>query len=242
MMKYLYCEILKTKHSFSRKLIIIAPVTTALLAFFMGGPDNFQGMCIYWWNAFILYGYIAIQCGLSIQKEQRAGKLYSVYSMPIDLLKFWFAKVLSIVLFILAANLVVAALVGITSFMGMVPSVISLARIFASLIVIVISSLWQIPLCLWLSSKAGTYASLLVNTILGLVSAFLCNTAYWLVIPYTWSLKIIEPISGIKNSGEMGVFTDYNMLVVPLLIGLSIVLFLALTIPSAKWFAKQEAK
>ena len=242
MMKYLYCELLKTKHTFSRKLIIIAPITTIVLAFLMGGPYNFQAMSIYWWNSFILYGYVAIQCGLSIQREQRSGKFYSIYSMPINLSKFWITKVLVIALLVLAASIFLSILVGIITLLGITPQPISHARVFLSALAEVISCLWQIPLCLWLSNKVSIYASLLINTILGLVLSFVSITSFWWIAPYTWNLKIIEPITGIKSSGEMALFTDYSVGLIPIIIGMSLVLLLVLVFMSIKWFVNQEVK
>ena len=242
MIKYLHCEILKTKHTFSRRLIFIAPITTVVLAFLMGGSYNFQPMGLYWWYAFILYGYIAIQCGLSIQKEQRAGKFYSVYSMPIDLFKFWIAKVIVIALFILAANILLSILVGLTTFSGDFPQLISLPRIFLSSIAVVICSLWQIPLCLWLANKVGIYFALLINTVLGLVFEFISATSYWWVAPYTWALKIVEPIAGIKSNGEMGLITQYNLMLIPIIIGMSVGLLLMLSYLSGRWFRHQKVK
>ena len=49
-------------------------------------------MTFYWWYAFLLPGTTAILCVLAHQKEERAGKYYSIRSLPIDLAKFEIAK------------------------------------------------------------------------------------------------------------------------------------------------------
>ena len=147
MQGYLYCETLKTKRTFSRKLIFIAPMITISLAYLMGGPVNFQPMSLYWWYAFILYGFIAILCGLSIQKEQRAGKFYSVFSQPVNLSGFWGSKIAAIALFVLGANLILGLLVGLSTLSSSIPQSISPARIFLCSVVSGVCSLQVSVLC-----------------------------------------------------------------------------------------------
>ena len=91
-MDYLKSEHLKFKRTISNKLIFIVPLITAIFAWFMGGFMGYQYMTLYWWYAFLLPGAIAILCSLSHRKEESAGKYYSVFSMPVNLSKFEFAK------------------------------------------------------------------------------------------------------------------------------------------------------
>ncbi|MFP3153455.1 lantibiotic immunity ABC transporter MutE/EpiE family permease subunit [Lachnospiraceae bacterium ZAX-1] len=242
MANYFYCEVLKTKRSFTQKLLWIAPLATMLLAFLMGGTYNLQPMSFYWWYAFVLCGFIAILCGLSIQREQRAGKFYSIYSSPIMLTEFWKSKVVAVSVFVVGASLLLAWLMILTILFESVPHVISTFRMLLGAIGVAVSSLWQIPLCLWLANKAGMFLPLLVNAIAGLFSTFITNTAYWWVVPYTWTAKIMEPLTGIKSSGEMGIVADYNTALIPIIFCLSVALFLVLTVITSKWFASQEVK
>jgi len=204
--------------------------------------ENPQHMSLYWWYAFILYGFIAILCGLSIQREQRAGKFYSVYSQPINLSGFWVSKITAIALFVLGASMLLGLLVGLTTFLNSVPQAISLARILFGSIAIAVSSIWQIPLCLWLANKAGTFLPLLINIVMGLASTFIGSTPYWWVVPYTWASKISEPITGIKSSGEMGAIANHSMMLIPIILCMATLLFLILTFATSKWFARQEVK
>ena len=81
-MNYLKAEHLKFKRTISNKLLFLAPFLTALFAWIIGGFYGFQYMTFYWWYAFLLPGTIAILCSLAHQKEERAGKYYSVLSAP----------------------------------------------------------------------------------------------------------------------------------------------------------------
>ena len=91
-MRYLKSEHLKFKRTILNKLLWIAPLFTAIFAWIVGGFMGFQYMTFYWWYAFLLPGTTAILCVLAHQKEERAGKYYSIRSLPIDLAKFEIAK------------------------------------------------------------------------------------------------------------------------------------------------------
>ncbi len=240
--KFFYSELVKSKRTFTKKLVGVAPFTTLILAFLMGGTNNLQSMGFCWWYAFVLFGFIAISCGLSVQREQRAGRYYSVYSMPIDLAKFWHGKILCLTLSVLIANLIMAGLMALTTFWGAVPQVIPLVKMVPGMLGVTVTSLWQIPFCLWLADRTGVFFPILIHTVIGLFSSFLTPGRYWWVLPYTWAGKISEPLLGIKSSGEMGTATDYNSLLIPLLIFISLAFFLMLTYFTGKWFARREVK
>lgn len=112
-MNYLKAEHLKFKRTISNKLLWIAPLMTALFAWIVSGFYGFQYMTFYWWYAFLLPGTIAILCALSHQKEERAGKYYSVLSLPISLQKFELAKAGIIAEKLLIASLFLALFVSI---------------------------------------------------------------------------------------------------------------------------------
>lgn len=118
-MDYLKSEHLKFKRTISNKLIFIVPLITAIFAWIMGGYMGYQYMTLYWWYAFLLPGAIAILCSLSHRKEENAGKYYSVFSMPVNLSRFEFAKGI-----ILVEKLLVSAIFLACLFL----SVISLLR------------------------------------------------------------------------------------------------------------------
>ena len=83
---------MKFKRTISDKLIFIVPLITAIFAWLMGGFMGYQYMTLYWWYVFLLPGAIAILCFLSHRKEESTGKYYPVFSMPVNLSKFEFAK------------------------------------------------------------------------------------------------------------------------------------------------------
>ena len=113
-MDYLKSEHLKFKRTISNKLIFIVPLITAIFAWLMGGYMGYQYMTLYWWYAFLLPGAIAILCSLSHRKEENAGKYYSVFSMPVNLSRFEFAKGIILVEKLLVSAIFLALLISIS--------------------------------------------------------------------------------------------------------------------------------
>lgn len=111
-MDYLKSEHLKFKRTISNKLIFIVPLITAIFAWLMGGYIGYQYMTLYWWYAFLLPGAIAILCSLSHRKEENAGKYYSVFSMPVNLSRFEFAKGIILVEKLLVSAIFLALLIS----------------------------------------------------------------------------------------------------------------------------------
>lgn len=125
-MDYLKSEHLKFKRTISNKLIFIVPLITAIFAWLMGGYMGYQYMTLYWWYAFLLPGAIAILCSLSHRKEENAGKYYSVFSMPVNLSRFEFAKGIILVEKLLVSAIFLALLISISNIIAPATAVYSL--------------------------------------------------------------------------------------------------------------------
>ena len=187
-MNYLKAEHLKFKRTISNKLLWIAPLMTALFAWIVSGFYGFQYMTFYWWYAFLLPGTIAILCALSHQKEERAGKYYSVLSLPISLQKFELAKAGIIAEKLLIASLFLALFVSIGNIISPALAVYSVSRNVIGNICIVLASVWQIPLCLYLARKAGMLLPIIINTLLGIMMpVVLGKSVFAWVCPYCWA-------------------------------------------------------
>lgn len=235
---YLKSEHLKYKRTFCKKLVIIAPVTVALLAFLMGGFYWYQSLLLYWWYAFILSGALALICSLANHREGGKAKYAHIFSQPINIKRFWISK-----------NLMVMYLFGLMQIMllllGNIPYVISpstvqfhLGVLFLGVCMIFITEIWQIPLCMFLSKKFGLYVAIIVNVLLGLISPIIFKSSIisW-IVPYCWAAKALQYSLGIKVSGDLMEFPGIKHIVnVVILCMLSIVLFLVLLKVTAKWF------
>lgn len=241
-MKYLKSEHLKFKRTVSNKLLWIAPLVTALFAWIVGGFLGFQYMSFYWWYAFILPGTIAILCALAHQKEERAGMYYSVFSQPMSLKKFEAAKTIILVEKLVVAALFLAAFASVSNLISPATAVYSIGRSVLGSLGIILASVWQIPMCLYLARKTGMLLPIVLNSILGILSPMVLGSLSlgWLW-PYCWSAKLAEPLMGIEVNGTFAGGMSFSK-VIPMALALSILLFAALAFLDAKGFSKQEGK
>ena len=238
-MNYLKSEHLKFKRTISNKLLFIIPFITAIFAWIVGGFFGFQYTTLYWWYAFLLPGAIAILCSLSHRKEESAGKYYSVFSMPLNLSKFEMAKGVILIEKLLVAGIFLALLISISNIISPATAVYSVPQSMVGSIAIVLASVWQIPLCLYLTRKTGLFVPIILNTMLGIfLPILLGNTAIWWLVPYCWAAKLAEPLMGIELNGT---FAGNPRLSITVFISivLSIFLFVILSFADAKDFSKR---
>ena len=239
-MNYLKSEHLKFKRTISSKLVFIVPLITAIFAWLMGGFMGYQYMTLYWWYAFLLPGAIAILCSLSHRKEESAGKYYSVFSMPVNLSIFEFAKGIILVEKLLVSAIFLALLISISNIIAPATAVYSLLHSIVGSIGIILASVWQIPLCLYLARKTGMFVPIVLNTILGIVlstATALGNTIAWWFVPYCWAAKLAKPLMGIEINGTYAGNCGFSIAIM-ISIALSILLFLILSYADAKDFSK----
>ena len=241
-MNYLKAEHLKFKRTISNKLLFIAPFLTALFAWIVGGFYGFQYMTFYWWYAFLLPGTIAILCSISHQKEERAGKYYSVFSAAISLKRFEYAKALILIEKVLVAAVFLAVFATVSNLISSALTVYSVSRNFIGSIAVVITSIWQIPICLLLTRKTGLLFPIAANTLLGILMPILLgNTALSWVCPYCWAAKTAELIMGIESNGTFSGVAAFSWVVLLPLV-FSVILYALLTLWDAEHFSEKEGK
>ena len=167
--------------------------------------------------------------------------------MPIDLKKIWYAKIITCIIYIVLANtiLMVCNVAGgfIIQQIFDISMTISLTQALLGTLCIILTSIWNIPLCLWLVKKVGVFATLILNVgmsfILGTLGA---STRLWFVCPYSWVTRLMVPTLGILPNGEP---VTRNALSTPLpliimTVCLSLVLFYVISKLTVKSFIKQE--
>jgi len=119
-------------------------------------------------------------------------------------------------------------------------AVYSLLHSITGSIGIILASVWQIPLCLYLARKTGMFVPIVLNTILGIVlstATALGNTIAWWFVPYCWAAKLAEPLMGIEINGTYAGNCGFSIAIM-ISISLSILLFLILSYADAKDFSK----
>ena len=206
-MKYIKAELIKYRHSMINKLLVLSPLLTILFAYLAGGSMNFQYIATYWWYAFILQGVVAVLCYLSIRSEEKSGNYTNTFTLPIDLKGLKNAKNIVMVGKILVAELICAFMIHVITYV-VFPDYLyfSIGRLLVANIVIVITTMWQIPFCFLIMRFIGKFAAIIVNVLMGLICiAFFGTKSYWMAMPYCWGAKEMEKLLRI---GVNGVFMD----------------------------------
>jgi lantibiotic protection ABC transporter permease subunit, MutE/EpiE family len=243
MFKYIKAENLKCKKTFAKKLVIIAPLFMVLLAVISGMYFVQNGYN--WWYVIILPGLISLMTALVNQYEDRKLRYRTVFALPVSLQKTWAAKVFLISGYTAVAILIHFVGIALGKLFYNPAASVSIQQMFAASLILLIVSLWQIPLCLFLSKKFGLLMTILLNIGGGIVlNIFTVSKAIWWVCPYSYATRLMCPVLGILPNGNLAPHGDalLNTGVIPIGIALSIALFAVLLAATSIWFSKQEVK
>ena len=215
MMNYILGDYLKYKRTFLKKIIYIIPISLIILSYILA-PPYFTVDSYNWWYTIIMPITYALIPALMNRYEDKKIKYRAVYPLSIDLRKIWISKII------------------VASY--------SFSTLLVSSIVLVVSSIWQIPFCLLLAKKFGFSISLMINGLLGVVLGIMFSAGdYWLFSPYSWSIRAMVPMLKIMPNGlpaDAGNMMLNTSILPPCIF--SILLFLLLSYLSSIWFAKQE--
>lgn len=242
MVRYFKAETLKLKRTFTRKLVLLAPLATLLLTWSLAAIW-FQVNAFNWWYILLMPGFIALICALSDQKETKKLGYRGVLSLPVSLKKVWIAKNLTMAFYAALTDLVL--LIGILLGSASVPNPLPFGASCFGMLLIFITSLWQIPLCLFLSRKFGIVGTVILQVGMGNVLGILFATkSNWWLCPYSWTARIMTPVLGILPNGTLAQSGDplLNPTVIPIAIALSLLLFVLLLLATSVWFLRQEER
>ncbi|MBE5965994.1 MAG: lantibiotic immunity ABC transporter MutE/EpiE family permease subunit [Lachnospiraceae bacterium] len=243
MLSYLKAENLKCNRTFAKKLTVIAPVCMLLLAGISG--KYFVQNGYNWWYTMILPSYITLLTALINQYEEKKLRYRAVFALPVDLKKVWVAKVAVIGIYVAIANIILLIGIIFGKLLYNTTSAITYYQAAAASMLLIITSLWQIPLCLFLSKKFGLLITILLNVGGGIIlEIYAATKPAWFACPYSWATRLMCPVLGIQPNGLL-VENGSELLkpaVIPIGILLSLALFAALLFVTANWFPKQEVK
>lgn len=246
MINYFLAENLKHKGTFLKKLLVIMPITLILLSLFLM-PSYFSTNSYNWWYVIIMPATFALIPAMMDRKESRKLNYRAVFPLKINLKKLWVSKIITAFVYMSIAAIIHMLGVYIFQFLigeQLTPNYGFSTLLFASFLLI-ITNIWQIPLCFFLAKKFGFIASIAVNAVLGLgLGILLSDCAFWIYCPYSWGIRLMIPVMHILPSGVLTEVSNpiisNTSLYIPCI--LSICLFTLLTIISANWFSKQEVK
>ena len=246
-MNYLQAENLKHKRTFAKKLLLLAPIITALMNIF--APIWFQLNSYNWWYILLYPGFLTLLCALVEQRDNGKLKYYTIYTLPVSLSKVWRAKIEVIEIYVLIGNFVFLILNLLGGFaikiVHELPLSIGVLQAAAGTFCIFIVSLWEVPFCLWLSKKIGIFLTVVLNVGIGsILGIFMATSAFWLFCPYSWVPHLMISVLGIMPNGEPVTIqgTPASWLMSCITVLLSFTLFVFLSFLTAKQFEKQEVK
>ena len=134
-----------------------------------------------------------------IEKDKKL-KYHSILALPLGLKKVWLGKILSsgVWLFIITSIFFGGITVGGWLFDHSLPITSSLL----SSLVIFVTFLWQIPLCLFLAAKLGTYLAILLNVVANMVGIVVfADGELWYCYPFAIDARLLCSTLGILPNG-----------------------------------------
>ena len=186
MQKIFYSELLKLRHLGTTKFLIIIPFLTVLIAFLMGGLQIFVPFSVYWWEAIFLYLVNSLLFIVDRRLEGQAGHFQNVtngsFAWKISLMKMVLIGMRTLIssLFLLVFLSLVAFI-----YAGFIP--INIPKTAISLILIWMTTLWNIPFLYLMSKYMSHFILLALNTLVCLLIApFIAQSPLWFVLPYTY--------------------------------------------------------
>ena len=210
MKSYLWTELIKTKGTTMRKIIVIIPLICMIMAggfCALGGADIIKMADITTlnhWGLIWLPASIALMTGLFNKLETKSTGYKTIYGLPISTAKVWIAKNIILALLLLIASIVLWVFICVfdIAFLG---SELSINTLLSCLIAIMMSwaaILWQIPVYLWLARRINYFLLIIVNCGLSILIApiYAIQTNWW-AIPWAWVLRFQAPILGLHPNG-----------------------------------------
>jgi ABC-2 type transport system permease protein len=243
MLNYIKAENLKCKGTFAKKLVVIAPVCMVLLSTIEGKYFVVNGYN--WWYALILPGFVTLLTTLVNQNEEKKLHYRAVFALPVNLKKTWISKASLIGIYVAIANIIHLAGIILGKLFYCTSSNITISQMITATLLLIVTSLWQIPFCLFFAKKFGLLPAVLINFGAGTALCFFAVTkSFWWICPYSWAARLMCPVMGILPNGNPALHGDalLDPGVVPIGIILSIALFVVLLAVTANWFSKQEVK
>lgn len=237
-------EYLKTKRTFGRIMIVIAPLIAVCIAFFLfGGIENYIPVGAWnTWYTLLFPCTISVICFLNISNE-KGTKFFNLKSLSTPIQTLLIGKIINIALVLLLSNFI---LFLSTSMMGVFfGTVIPVSQAFFASLLLTILCLWEIPIYLFLSIKFGMLLTLLFSLVISVLGTVaLSTTNLWWLCPSAIPVRLMCPILGVHPNGTI-INRELDLLemnVVPFGIVISLLWLTLITILLSVWFRKTEVK
>ena len=207
---YFLAEKLKYRHTFLKGLTILMPFISVFLAAWLThayfAVDSYN-----WWYMGLYPGLLGILSGIIGGKDKKK-KNFTIWSLPCSMEKIWDAKIL---MGAMMSGIAMCCTTLLTIIIGKVmENMIHITFILqpsvkmqlAAGVILWLTTLWQIPLCLFLSQKMGMFLMFLVH--MGsytIVSVTISLKPWFVLFPGAITSRLMCPILGILPNGLLAV-------------------------------------
>jgi ABC-2 type transport system permease protein len=203
MNKYLIAENLKTKRTMLRKILIFMPILCTILSFTFDflGFGYFTADSVFTsinhWSLLWMPALIALTTSMFHKLEQNSTGYKTIFSFPIDLKKSWISKIILLSSFTLISSIFLCVILTILNMIFTRTQINSVPFYYCLIAAIIgwLTSLWQIPLCLWLSKKINLFVLLLGTCAANMELGATCApSSLWWLSPWAFPLRLQCPI------------------------------------------------
>lgn len=230
------------------------PVVSVVFAAVLTG-EYFVVDTYNWWYIGLYPGMIGIVCGMIGGKDKKK-KNFTLWSLPCEMGKIWDAKIFTgaffsglSVIFLTVLSFAVAKLLGEGLHIEFLAQPSAKMQILAG-IVLFVTTLWQVPFCLFLSQKIGSFPMFLVHMgSFTLMSTMVSLKPWYMALPGGITSRLMCPLLGILPNGLLareGAVTyspefmeSWNL---PVGVLASLIWFFLFFLGSRKWFERQVEK
>lgn len=231
-------ELLKTKHTSARRLVLAAPVLTLLLGSLLSGA-SFQLASCNWWYSIILPVILAVWSAGSISREKRTSD-QNLLTLPVRPESVWLGKALSSAFFLFGSCIILGVGCAIPGFITQ--TIVPPLGCMIGCLLLFLTFLWQIPFTMLLSCCTGYLPAILITftgNILFLTPDFTEQGLFYLN-PFAIPSRILYPFFQMRSNG-LPLPADSPLLVpdhTGTAVGLSLALFLFLLLTGSKIYKK----
>lgn len=252
MLDLIASESLKYRRSFSKKLVIGAPLFFILFACLIRTQVStshitkwqlYLTMVFNWWPMLFMPIGIALLCVLGETREKKAGGYRSLLANNISVPQFWLSKIVVLALQLLLTSAILVAAVlfaGLILDLGTPP----VGTIMESSAIVWLTCLSLIPLELFFAAWIGTAAAILVGIVGSVVGVLAASKSYWAFVPWSWPVRLMCPVVGVNPNGVPMEANSplWSAAVIPVGIAVSLGFLLVTAAFTALWFSKWEVR
>lgn len=239
MIKYINSERLKHRRTFYKKLFFIMPVVCILTAFFLMAGNYVQSAGYNWWYMLFL-PFTFIYIGAAMIKREKKYNFHGMFTLADDKKKLWYGKVIMGTIILAETCMIFWGLMLLCGWF--ISPEISFAENTRATVLLILTFLWQIPLFMYVTLKSNQFFSVAVGVFLNFgIAAFCAEKSLWW-IPFAIPAKLMCYAVRVRPNGLTVPQTESLCGTGEVITGTAIcvVLYVVMTLVTAKLFEKQE--